>query len=782
MTLFAKPFYQRKSLRTVLILPFVMQISASVILTGWLSIRNGQQAVNQLALELREEIVTRVQLYLDRYLETPHLINQLNLENSTQGNFNLLDAASREQQFWKQLKIFPSIGNIAFGSHNGDFTAIEYTSDRSDIILQVSDASTNYQMTTYSLDENGDRTGIIAVQPAFDPRTRNWYKNTLLQNAQSWNPIFSFFSDDNLLVLPTSISVYGEQGELLGVLTVRLYLSQINDFLSSLKIGKTGQIFIMERDGTLVANSTLTPVTLNTIKGVQRVKAENAENALIRLAAQTLKQKYTTLAAIHTVEQLDFNLDGDRQFVEVIPYSDKRGLDWLVVIAVPESDFMEQINTNTQITIIMCIGALILSILLGIIMAEWVIKPIISINQAAKDIATGKWESRIDINRNDEVGQLAQSFTNMAEQLQNIFLTLEQKVEERTAELQESNQQLARAKQQAEVANQAKSDFLASMSHELRTPLNGILGYAQLLQRSSTLGDREQHRVNIIYQSGSHLLTLINEILDLSKIEAGKLELVPAPVCLPYVLQSVVEICRIRAQEKNIQFIYQPGNQLPERVEVDEKRLRQVLINLLANAIKFTDHGSVILRVNVLELSQTNASILFQVMDTGRGIALEDQQKLFEAFEQVGDLGQQAQGTGLGLTISQRIVQLMGGTLEVKSQLGEGSEFFFTLHIPLAHNELPQGKTINLKWLYETPEYPGKREETLEKKAPDFIYLPPHQDLEELLKLTQEADTIAIREKIATWEGNYSEFSEFILQLAHEFKVEEIEVLLEHYL
>lgn len=782
MTLFAKPFSQRKSLRTVLIFPFVVQISASVILTGWLSIRNGQEVVNKLALELREEIVTRVQLYLDRYLETPHLINQLNLQEAQLKQFNLLDAASREQQFWKQLKIFPSIGNIAFGSHNGEFTAIEYTSDRSDIVLQVSDASTNYQMTTYSLDENGDRASIIAVQPTFDPRTRSWYKNTLLQNAPSWNPIFSFFSDNNLLVLPTSISVYGEQGELLGVLTVRLYLSQINDFLSSLKIGKTGQIFIMERDGTLVANSTLTPVTLNTIKGVQRVKAENAENALIRLAAQTLKQKYTTLAAIHTVEQLDFNLDGDRQFVEVIPYSDKRGLDWLVVIAVPESDFMEQINTNTQITIIMCIGALILSILLGIIMAEWVIQPIISINQAAKDIATGKWESRIDINRNDEVGQLAQSFTNMAEQLQNIFLTLEQKVEERTAELQESNQQLARAKQQAEVANQAKSDFLASMSHELRTPLNGILGYAQLLQRSSTLGDREQHRVNIIYQSGSHLLTLINEILDLSKIEAGKLELVPAPVCLPYVLQSVVEICRIRAQEKNIQFIYQPDNQLPERVEVDEKRLRQVLINLLANAIKFTDHGSVILRVNVLELSQTNASILFQVIDTGIGIALEDQQKLFEAFEQAGNLHQQSQGTGLGLTISQRIVELMGGTLGVKSQLGEGSEFFFTLHIPLAHNELPQGKTINLEWLYETPEYPGKREETLEKKAPDFIYLPPHQDLEELLQLTQEADTIAIREKIATWEGNYSEFSEFILQLAHEFKVEEIEALLEHYL
>lgn len=243
-------------------------------------------------------------------------------------------------------------------------------------------------------------------------------------------------------------------------------------------------------------------------------------------------------------------------------------------------------------------------------------------------------------------------------------------------------QQLKRSKVAADLANQAKSEFLANMSHELRTPLNGILGYAQILGR--TLKGKEQEGIDVIYQCGSHLLTLINDVLDLSKIEARKLELAPTPLYLPSLLQSVVEMCRIKAEEKNIDFIYQPSSRLPEGVEVDEKRLRQVLINLLGNAIKFTDRGSVALRVDVPKSSETGVSLFFQIVDTGIGIAPDDLAKLFEAFEQVGDRKKQTQGTGLGLAISQRIVKLMGGIIEVKSQPGEGSEFSFTVDLPIA--------------------------------------------------------------------------------------------------
>lgn len=263
---------------------------------------------------------------------------------------------------------------------------------------------------------------------------------------------------------------------------------------------------------------------------------------------------------------------------------------------------------------------------------------------------------------------------------------LEIRVEQRTLELRKAKEVADKAKEVADSANHAKSEFLANMSHELRTPLNGILGYTQILQRSPSVVEKDQQGVGVIHQCASHLLILINDVLDLSKIEARKLELHSHDFRLAPFLQGVLEICRIRADQKGLNFICPLDQSLPTMIHADEKRLRQVLINLLGNAIKFTDEGSVTFTVSMVKTQEKQPSathiLRFQVEDTGIGMHDHQLKGIFLPFEQVGSTEKQSEGTGLGLAISQKIVNIMGSKIAVESQLGKGSKFWFEVVLP----------------------------------------------------------------------------------------------------
>ena len=942
-------------IRIVLVVPFALQTFAAVGLTGWLSLRNGRIAVNDVAAQLRAEVTSRIQQHIHSYIETPHQLNQLNLDAIRLGILKVQDSASLRRYFSQQIKTFNKISYIQFGSEQKGFIGVERLDDGK-LQPELSGKSTGYNFQSYVASELGEPTKLSQITPNYDPRIRPWYTAPVQAKKPTWSKIYTYL-DIPKLAITAAAPVYDDRNKLIGVVGCDLLLSQINQFLDSLKIGKSGQTFIVERSGELVANSTPEPPFIVSNGVAKRIRATSSNNALIRSTARYLTKRFGDLSKIDGTYQLDFTIDGERQFLQVTPLSDGRGLDWLIVVAVPEADFMESINTNTRYTVLLCFGALVVAIGIGGLTSRWIVVPIQRLSKAAEALSRGEWDTTAvdtqlmaSVERGDEVGVLARSFNRMASQLEESFTTLEDRVESAIADktqlissLKNSQQKLAlhlhqtplgaiewnlnfevaewnlsaerifgynrleamghhgvdlivpesakeyvrklsinlltnqggsssinenvrkdgkiilcewynttlvdangciigvaslvqdvtdfhiamaqlraseerfrqlaenihevfwirepnhkqivyvspacdkiwnrsseilysepesfwdaihpedrdrvkvafekqvrgdydeeyrvvrsptgatptdgsicwvrdrafpvrnetgeiyrivgiaeditqrklaeefqQVAQSAQAANQAKSAFLANMSHELRTPLNAIIGYSDLLKEDAEDLGCEDFIPDLlkIQTAGKHLLSLISDILDISKIEAGRMELYLETFSPAHLIDDVVSTVESLVQKNSNKFEVDCASDLG-LMNADITKTRQILLNLLSNAAKFTAGGTI--KISVERVTNESSKlqkpeecsewIIFRVFDTGIGIPPEQMQHLFQAFMQ-GDASTTRKygGTGLGLTISRHFCLMMGGDMEVESQLGGGS--IFTVRLP----------------------------------------------------------------------------------------------------
>jgi PAS domain S-box-containing protein len=1127
-------------LKFILIGQFVILIVGISGLMAWLSWRSEQETIANLVGQLQNEISDRIKQKLTSYLETPHLINKINADAVKQGVLKTQGRTS-ENYLWQQIQNFPTVSWIYYGGEkSGEFIGINRLNEKQNpeqsLQLAINDG---FQRYYYRLDSQGNR--LENGKPEFyDARQRPWYESAVQTNKPIWSPIYQ---DSSLpeQVITASLAVYNANGERIGVLGSDLSLGNISQFLSELKIGKSGQAFILERSGLLVASSTTEKPyeTSGDRQKIQRLPVKNSRQPTIRAAASYLEQQVGNLDQINTEQNIKFTDEGRNIFLKVLPYQDQYGINWLIAVVIPESDFTEQLDIKRQTTILLTCILLGGAIALGIFTTQCINNSLRRLTLASQALANGELEREVPSAKIAELNILSQAFNQMASQLKQSFHELESanthlelRIQERMTELQRSEekfsslvsnlsgivyrcegdrdwamvfiggavaeltgyvaedfianqvrswasiihpedrdqverlvdeslacrqpyileyriidaqenvrwlyekgqgvfteddqllwldgaifdisdrkqveaellervhlsilmaeigsastqlhtleevlqsfveslwrhmnvsfaqiwtinafgndlnlqvsagnysksdsdrlrnlipkdqiwsitqgvfqplltdqilanltesdrlwlqekgivslvgyplivkgnvigvilviaqshldtdiqsidlianaiaigidhkqaeerlsvtnaemqalfaamdevilvrdrmgrilkipttrrdgiwkipnevigklpseilppeqaamfvsyvqqvldtqqtlnveyvltptdqtiwwsasispidqetvvwvardisdrkqfeQQLKQAKQAAEAASQAKGQFLASMSHELRTPLNAILGFAQLMVRDSSLKDNHRSYLKIIHDSGEHLLELINDVLDMSKIESGRITLNVTSFDLYHLLDTLEKMFHLKVNDKALQLIFKRSPQVPQWINTDEGKLRQILINLLSNAIKFTNQGSVVLSIDVNQTLEPKFQLppqfqgklptilKFTVEDTGEGIPANYLEKIFEAFEQT-DLGKRtAEGTGLGLPISLKFAQFMGGQITVSSKIGEGSIFRVDLPVEISESPIPLRQSSNHYIVSLAPHQPDYR-------------------------------------------------------------------------
>lgn len=474
-------------LRLVLVVPFVLQICLAVGLTGWLSFRNGQESVSELASQLQSEISDRISEKTNSYLSTPRIVNQISASEINAKRLNLDNKNDLIRHFTYMQRIFKNVNHVGLGTQTGEYLAVRRKQNRDEFeLLEGDQVALGGRLLTYSLDDRGDRKKIVHTKASYDPRSRPWYQDGIVDGKPRWSRIYQYFQATTLGI--SHSYPINRNGILYGVLATDFDLGEISYFLRSLRIGRTGRTFLMERNGNIIANSTKENLFVIEAGKTRQIRAVESKDPLVSGTAAYLINKYGNLSQLSPFsEQLStptttpsqvsacnlasqaicsrtevktavFDIIGVRQFLRVTALKNDEGVDWLLVVISPEADFMDRINNNTSLTIFLCFIALMVAIAIGLLTAHWISQPILRLGKASSAIAN--FSTSLEVNSHPPVAEsnviveletLANSFNQMAQQLRDSFTALkraneelEQRVTERTAALSQANETLHR--------------------------------------------------------------------------------------------------------------------------------------------------------------------------------------------------------------------------------------------------------------------------------------------------------------------------------------------------
>jgi phosphoserine phosphatase RsbU/P len=450
---FLHTIYNRLSLRTALIVPFLLLILLGVGLTGWLSLQNSQTAINEVTLQLRKEILVRIQEHLNHYLQIPKITNLHTIHALQDGLIGFSQPNNIVQHLSHQLKAYPNVSHIQIGTAKGELLGIEHDQDGF-FYLEQANQTTRGNLEIYKINADGEKITdrLPRIVPNYQPQNLGWYQKAVeqkqsvwhIQSGKSqWSNIFNFLGSP-WLALSYSTPIFCDDGAVIAVISSDVVLDKVSEFLQSLQIGTSGHTFILERDATLVATSTQDQLFEFDLKTVttQRFNAQQIDAPLIHASSKYLTQKFNGLDNIRHPQSLDFWLQEQQYFLQVLPYKTD-GIDWLIVVVVPAADYLHKIQANKKITLIFMVLTSIVAGLIGILLVSWLTHPLLMLNNAAQKLTAGEWEYEFTHqHRQDELGQLSRAFQHMSSQLKDLFDNLEAKVSERTSELEQASEEI----------------------------------------------------------------------------------------------------------------------------------------------------------------------------------------------------------------------------------------------------------------------------------------------------------------------------------------------------